>query len=251
MKDSTMNKKVDLQKVSEEIVHFIRGKYALDEVASKYYDIDCLKLRQEKRTILSINFLENRYDCQVVFGKKEREKFEVRREEFSQRVKDIYDNSKTYHDGKWMMFPVTDLETLEDVKQMVLIKKNPNRKPFPKENAVYGKCGHRCDLCIHYTDITDEFREMLIPHLNAVYGVSSWDMRCTGCDTPDCHCCKKGNELCEPLKCISQKDNETCMDCNDYPCDKATVGYKELEHKTISPDDVTWAILPYVPNQYE
>ena len=27
---------------------------------------------------------------------------------------------------------------------------------------------------------------------------------------------------------------------------KSTVGYKLLEHKSISADDVTWAILPYV-----
>jgi len=57
-------------------------------------------------------------------------------------------------------------------------------------------------LCVHYTGITEEFREMLIPHLNAVYGASKWDMRCTGCDTPDCHCRRDGNELCEPLKCL-------------------------------------------------
>lgn len=246
-----MSKKTELQKVKEEIVRFIRGKYALDEVAGKYYDLGCLRFRQGKRTILSINFLEDRYDIQVIFGKKEREKFESQRDEFSQNTKDIYDSSKTFHDGKWMMFPVTNVEQFEDVKKLVMIKKKPNRKPLPKENAVYGKCGHRCDLCVHYTDISDEFREMLIPHLKAVYGISSWDMRCTGCDTPDCHCRKEGNELCEPLKCLSKKDIETCMDCIDYPCDKATVGYKVLEHKTIAADDVTWAILPYVPKQYE
>lgn len=116
---------------------------------------------------------------------------------------------------------------------------------------MYGKCGHRCDLCVHYTAITEEFREMLIPHLNAVYGVSSWDMRCTGCDTPDCHCRRKGNELCEPLKCLYTKQLKTCFDCEKYPCEQATVGYKFLEHRNISADDVTWAILPYVPYQYE
>ena len=63
------------------------------------------------------------------------------------------------------------------LKKLILIKKKPNRKPLPKDNAVYGKCGHRCDLCVHYTESSEEFRSMLIPHLNAVYGTVDWSMR--------------------------------------------------------------------------
>jgi len=33
-----MNEKSELQKVSEEIMRFMRGKYVLDEVLGKYYD---------------------------------------------------------------------------------------------------------------------------------------------------------------------------------------------------------------------
>ena len=43
-------------------------------------------------TIYFIQHLPKRYDFQVIFGKNEREKFDARRDEFSQRVKDIYDN---------------------------------------------------------------------------------------------------------------------------------------------------------------
>lgn len=42
-----------------------------------------------------------------------------------------------------------------------------------------------------------------------------------------------------------------CVECEKYPCEQATVGYRQLEHTNISADDVTWAILPYVPHQYE
>jgi hypothetical protein len=91
---------------------------------------------------------------------------------------------------------------------------------------------------------------MLIRHLTVVYGNPDWDMRCTGCDTYGCHCCS-GNKLCEPLKCLHTKQLNTCFDCKEYPCEQATVGYNSLEPKNISADDVTWAILPYVPYQYE
>lgn len=241
----------EFEKVKLETVKFMRGKYRLDEVAGKYYDINCLKFRQGKKTILSINIHDNHYDFQIILGKAEREKFEAQRNEFSQSIQDLYDKERTLHDGKWLLIRVDNLIDLEEVKKLILIKKKPNRKPFSKENAVYGKCGHRCDLCVHYTGITEEFRKTLIPHLIAVYDVTNWDMSCTGCDTADCHCCGDGNELCEPLECLYIKKLNTCFDCSEYPCEQSTVGYNQLEHKNISADDVTWAILPYVPYQYE
>lgn len=95
-----------------------------------------------QKNILSINIHDNRYDFQVIFGKAERKKFEVQRAEFPLFIQEIYDGSKTHYDGKWMLIPVADLGTLEVVKKLILIKKNPNRKPFPKEQAIYS--GYPC-----------------------------------------------------------------------------------------------------------
>lgn len=241
----------EFEKVRLEIVKFMRGKYKLDEVAGMYYDIPCLKFRQGKKTVVSINLHEDHYDFQIILGKVEREKFEAIRHEFPIEIQELYDSERTLHDGKWLLIRVDNLHILESVKKLILIKKNPNRKPVSKENAVFGKCGHRCDLCVHYTGINEEFRDTLIPHLNAVYGDLDWSMRCTGCDTSGCLCYGKGNELCPPLTCLRENQLDNCFDCENYPCAQATVGYRELEHKNISSDDVTWAILPYVPHQYE
>ena len=38
-----MSDKTEMQKVSQETMRFMRGKYKLDEVPGKYYDIECLK----------------------------------------------------------------------------------------------------------------------------------------------------------------------------------------------------------------
>lgn len=242
----------EFENVGLEIVRFMRGKYKLDEVAGMYYDIPCVRFRQGKKTIVSINLHRDYYDFQIVLGKAERDKFEAIKQEFPIEIQELYDKQRTLHDGKWLLIRVDNLHMLDAVKKLILIKKKPNRKPLPKGNAVFGKCGHRCDYCVHYTGISEEFRESLIPHLNAVYGDGSdWSMRCTGCDTPGCHCHCGGNELCEPLKCLQQKQLNNCFDCEQYPCEQATVGYRRLEHKNILADDVTWAILPYVPKQYE
>lgn len=252
-----MSKKPELQKVSEETMRFMRGKYRLDEVADKYYDIDCLKFRQGKKTILSINIHDDRYDFQLIFGKAEREKFEAVRDAFPTKLQQIYDESKTYHDGKWMLIPVTDLETFEWVKQMVLLKKKPNRKPFPKDQMVLSRCGMRCDLCVHYTGgtIRKEQKKELQERIARVYGGSGdgdWDS-CPGCGEQIAgqpHPCMKGDS-CNPLQCAAEKGLARCQECSDFNDCMPEVGYPaKIEARSISADDVTWAILPYVHEQY-
>ena len=252
-----IDKMTELQKVSAETMRFMRGKYRLDEYAGKHYDIDCLKFRQGKKTIVSINIHEDRFDFQIIFGKAEREVFDTRRDEFPKIIQNLYDEAHTHYDGKWVLIPVKDLETLEAVKKLILIKKRPNRKPFPKEQAVYSDCGHRCDLCVHYNGgtISDEFRNELKTRLIRVYagGVgegSYWDENMQLCNG-----CAKGGfdntHTCDQKLCAASKNLTKCTDCDDYPCDKSTAGIKpEIKHKSISADDVTWTILPYVENQY-
>jgi len=238
----------ELQKVKFETVKFMRGKYMLDEIGDGKNE---LKFKQGKKTILTIYLYEDKLVFLIIFGKAEREKFENIKSEFSRYIQDYYDNSKTYHDGKWMFINVLNLEVLEEVKKLMQIKKKPNRKPFVKDNAFYSMCGHRCDLCLHYTgeSITEDLRKKLIEHSNNVYGHYDWSMRCSGCNTDGCHC--NSDNLCDQLKCAYEKGLKACIECNEYPCIKATAGYQGLEARNISADDVTWAILPYVPYQYE
>lgn len=238
----------EIQKIRIETVKFMRGKYKLNEVGDGKNE---LKFKQGKKTILTIYLYEEKLTFLIIFGKVEREKFLGIKSEFSKYIQDYYDNSKTYHDGKWMFIDVVDLEVLEEVKRLIQIKKKPNRKPFPNNNAFYSLCGHRCDLCIHYTGdtISEDFRKKLVKHSDNVYGVYDCSMRCSGCNTEGCHCNDK--DICTPLKCAFQKGLTACTDCNEYPCLESTAGYNKLEARCISAEDVTWAILPYVPYQYE
>jgi hypothetical protein len=235
--------KTMLQKVSEETMIFMRGKYLLDEVGNSK---DELKFRRSGKTVLTICIRDDCFDFVVIFGKAEREKFELVRDTFPKEICDTYDSTKTYHDGKWMLIPVADLDTLEAVKRLIMIKKKPNRKPFPKETAIYSKCGQRRDLCIHYSGgtISDEFREELTERLSRVYPIDDWSMRCPGCYN------KPENNLCEQLKCAKTKGIDKCLDCEEYHCSISPVVSSKIEPKSILADDVTWAILPYVHNQY-
>ena len=252
-----MDKKTELKMVSEETMRFMRKNYTLDEVPGKYYEADCLKFRQGKKTILSINIHETHYDFQIIYGKAEREKFEARRNEFPKKIRDLYDSQRTLHDGKWMLIRVDDLETLEVVKKLILIKKKPNRKPLFKEQAVHADCGSRCDLCVHYTGktVSEELREDLRERLNRIYGeLEYWNEKmiyCDGCTSDNCTC-STTDSPCKRRSCMAEKDVERCKDCAEYPCYMGLNHYfYGIHHTYISAEDVNKAILPYTPGQYE
>ena len=63
----------------------------------------------------------------IIFGKDERTKFEESRESFSAEVQKIYDESKTYHDGKWVMFYPDDESLFSDFMRLLAIKRKPNK----------------------------------------------------------------------------------------------------------------------------
>ena len=109
----------ELERVSHETMVFMRGKYRLDEMGDGK---DELKFRQGKKTLLTVYTREDRFDFMIIFGKAEREAFETRREEFSPWVREVYDGSKTYHDGKWMMFGVDSVKRLEEIKPLILME---------------------------------------------------------------------------------------------------------------------------------
>lgn len=250
-------REVELKEVSAEIMRYMRSKYVFDEVGNGKNE---LKFRRGGKTVLTIYIRDDHYEFLVIFGKAERENFDKQRNEFDQKVQDIYDNSKTFHDGKWMFIPVTDLETLEAVKQLILIKKKPNRKPFSKEQAVYSSCGHRCDLCVHYNGgtISEKLRAELKERLIRVYAGGVAEGSYWGDDMELCDGCLTGgldkSFSCDSLVCAREHGVDHCQKCHKNPCEKAHHLYQglkpEIHTNTIAADDVTWVILPYVHMQY-
>jgi hypothetical protein len=235
----------ELEKISHETMVFMRGKYCLDEIGDGKNE---LKFKQGQKTILTVYIHDDKYTFLVIFGKKEREIFEATRNDFSQFILNYYDNSKTFHDGKWMFIDVTTLEQLEEIKKLIQIKKKPNRKPFSKENALYSKCGQRCDLCVHYEGTSQEQRQIMEQNLNKMWENTDWSMRCQGCYSENCGC-----KDCNAKQCLTKKNLSNCKECPEYPCIKATsADYRSMIHTEVHyKDEITWGILPYVPFQYE
>ena len=64
----------------------------------------------------------------VILGKDERLKFENDKDRYAPEVQNIYDETPTYHDGKWLMFEPVDTALFEDFTRLLAIKRKPNRK---------------------------------------------------------------------------------------------------------------------------
>lgn len=86
------------------------------------------KYRRGGKTLCAMYARENCIGFMVILGKAEREKFEVRRQEFMDEIRKIYDEAKTYHDGKWLMFYPENSLMFDDFIKLLEIKRKPNRK---------------------------------------------------------------------------------------------------------------------------
>lgn len=68
-----------LDRISHETMIFMRGKYKLDEIGDGKNE---LKFKQGGKTILTVYIHEDRFTFLIIYGKKERELFELKKEDF-------------------------------------------------------------------------------------------------------------------------------------------------------------------------
>ncbi|WP_315109542.1 DUF3788 domain-containing protein [Clostridium intestinale] len=109
---------------------FIEKNYEMDILWNKggktgVYE---LKYRKSSKTLCALYPKEQGLCILIIFGKAERDKFENSREEFSEYINKFYDNTKQYHDGKWLYINRVDDEIAKDIEKLLLIKKRPNKK---------------------------------------------------------------------------------------------------------------------------
>lgn len=112
----------------------------LTEAIDSLYDVDRLwnkgfgdwkieyKYRRGGKTLCTFYAKEEVANLLIIYGKAEREKFEKIKESVSKQLQDIYERTETYHDGKWLWIPLDDKIEIEDIIEMLKIKRRPNRK---------------------------------------------------------------------------------------------------------------------------
>ncbi len=112
----------------------------LEALIEESYDMDRLwnkggkawqyeyKYRRGGKTLCALYARENCVGFMIILGKDERLKFETNRDDYSKEVQRIYDETQTYHDGKWLMFEPVDTTLFDDFIRLLRIKRKPNRK---------------------------------------------------------------------------------------------------------------------------
>lgn len=86
------------------------------------------KYRRGGKTLCTLYIKENNANILIIFGKAEREKFEMQRNAFSEQILELYDSTETYHDGKWLWIPIDERLSYDEILDMLKIKRRPNRK---------------------------------------------------------------------------------------------------------------------------
>ena len=86
------------------------------------------KFKKNGKTLCAFYFKEDILGFMIIFGNDERLKVEEIRKGLSSDVLKTYDNAQIFHDGKWVMFNITDYSIIEDLKKLLYIKRKPNRK---------------------------------------------------------------------------------------------------------------------------
>lgn len=86
------------------------------------------KYRRGGKTLCALYAKPQVVGFMVVLGRDERARFEAEEAAYSAAVRDLYHQSTTYHDGKWLMLEPDDLSLLADMQRLLLIKRRPNKK---------------------------------------------------------------------------------------------------------------------------
>jgi len=71
---------------------------------------------------------KHRFKLLIVFGGAERDKVEGARDQFSPETLKLYDEAKTYHDGKWLLLAVDSDRKIEDVTRFLTLKRKPRMR---------------------------------------------------------------------------------------------------------------------------
>lgn len=117
-------------KVWQETCLMVDGLYDMEQLwntGGKAWKYE-YKYRRGGKTLCALYARENCFGFMIIFGKDERAKFELNREFYSNPVQSLYDRATTYHDGKWMMFELTDTSLFDDLRKLLAIKRKPNKK---------------------------------------------------------------------------------------------------------------------------
>jgi len=114
-------------KVFDQLIAFLDEHYDfVREInfGEKNYGV-MVRYRKSGKTLLGIFPERNGFSIVLVYGKKEVETFEKMKSVFSDYLRGIFDATKQYHDGRWLLIRIEDGQYYDELIKMITIKKKP------------------------------------------------------------------------------------------------------------------------------
>jgi hypothetical protein len=107
------------------IVVYMSENYDFKPVREKG-DLDAsIRYKRSGKTLLTLYPKKGELTVLIIFGKEEVEKFARSKNEFSPEIVELFENTKQYHDGRWLHIKFPPFENLEDIKKLLSIKRKP------------------------------------------------------------------------------------------------------------------------------
>lgn len=114
----------------ENLVSEVDSLYEVDKLWTKGFsdwEIE-YKYRRGGKTLCTFYAKKDVANILITYGKAEREKFEEIKDTISKSIQNIYEETESLHDGKWLWIPLDENIEIKDVITMLRIKRKPNRK---------------------------------------------------------------------------------------------------------------------------
>ena len=144
-------------KAFEKLVSYIRTHYIIDEIwiegKPTHKHRNNLYFKRSGKSLITLQLHEGHFLAALVFGKAEREKFEHVRATFSPEIIKEYDAAEVLHDGKWFGWYIYDETLIDEIIQLLPLKRKPNRKELPNNPK---DCG-TLDIGLSGAEITEYF----------------------------------------------------------------------------------------------
>lgn len=109
------------------LVEFLRTNYEPQEVVRfSKRDGYTIFFRKSGKPLLYVNVIPGGFVVTVVIGASLEDK--VVESGVSKKTTELFKSARQYHDGRWLNFDVKTDKQIEDIKKLVLLKKNPVKK---------------------------------------------------------------------------------------------------------------------------
>ena len=118
-----------VQDTWKNLLAFIDNSYNLDKkilFGGKKYGW-AVQYKKSKKTIVTIFPERESLTVLLIFGKSELEKIYDIKGEFSKPIIDQIDNTEQFHDGKWVWIKYQNGFVIDDIKELIKIKRKPDR----------------------------------------------------------------------------------------------------------------------------